>query len=40
VEEVTASYEDEDVPIRNGPFQDRPIYPQSAPRFSVSVIIC
>nr|XP_016944821.1 uncharacterized protein LOC108020913 isoform X2 [Drosophila suzukii] len=34
VEEVTASYEDEDVPIRNGPFQDRPIYPQSAPRFS------
>ncbi|XP_037711762.1 uncharacterized protein LOC119548539 isoform X2 [Drosophila subpulchrella] len=34
VEEVTASYEDEDVPIRNSPFQDRPIYPQSAPRFS------
>ncbi|XP_016962314.1 uncharacterized protein LOC108032812 [Drosophila biarmipes] len=35
VEEVTGSYEDEDVPSRNVPFQPRPFYPQSPPRMSL-----
>jgi len=32
VEEVTDTYEEEDVPLRPIPFQPRPFYPQIPPR--------
>ncbi|EDV54597.1 uncharacterized protein LOC6548965 [Drosophila erecta] len=34
VEEVTASYEEEDLPVRPNPFRPRPFFPQNPPRTS------